>query len=343
MISRSSAQALYSRQALTYYLLCLPALVSEVLFSLAIASNSQLVPQIASFGSEISLAVQILPWVVTLLSIYALISFRPSILIILLTVSFFAAASVTTNMTFFGYPFSLDAAVALVVVSTFTTLVGFNFSRGAKLLGGRKLVTKSSGPLGYQVLSLGIELVLPLLAALGLVLFVSAFFGAMKAQALLLPQPLSTLTSLYLGTIWGFALTTILVAGVTIWVLKQVVEPIVLYYSITSQDAKRLALEDIKDIKSKLNKETRNSPSGLRWILPAALVSLFALVYLERSLGFGNLSSVLWQVVTLQKTTAASSVEAAFQNSANKLVVQIDQTVVQAENFLRALFTFLWG
>ena len=159
----SSAHALYSRQALTYYLLCLPALVSEVLFSLAIASNPQLVPQIASFGSEISLAIQIIPWIVTAISIYALISLRPSILIILLTVSFFAAASVTTNMTFFGYPFSLEAAVALVVVSTFTTLVGFNFSRGAKLLGGRKLVTKSSGPIGYQVLSLGIELVLPFL------------------------------------------------------------------------------------------------------------------------------------------------------------------------------------
>ena len=204
-------------------------------------------------------------------------------------------------------------------------------------------MTKSSGPIGYQVLSLGIELVLPLLAALGLVLFVSTFFNAMKAQALLLPQPLSTLTSLYLGTIWGFALTTILVAGVTIWVLRQVVEPIVLYYSITSNDAKKLALEEISDITKKLNKESRKSPLGLRWIIPAALISLLALGYLEISLGFGNLSSAFWQAVTFHKVTAASSVEAAFENSANKLVVQIDQTVVQAENFLRALFTFLWG
>ena len=116
-----------------------------------------------------------------------------------------------------------------------------------------------------------------------------------------------------------------------------------MYYSITSQDAKKLALEEIRDITSKLNKETRKSPSGFRWIIPAALISLLALGYLEMSLGFGNLSSAFWQAVTFQKATAASSVEAAFQNSANKLVVQIDQTVVQAENFLRALFTFLWG
>jgi len=340
---RSLPPALFTRQALIYYLLCLPALVSEGLFSLAIASNPNLVPEIASFGGIISLAVQIVPWLLMALSIYALISLRPSILIALLTVSFFIAASVTTSMSFFGYPFSLAAAVTLVVVSTFTALVGFNFSREAKLLAGKNLVTRSSGPLGYQLFSLGIELVLPLLAALGLVLFVSAITGALKAQALLLPQPLSTLTSLYLGTIWGFALTTILVAGATIWAMRQVVEPIVLYYSITSQDARKMALAEIKDITSKLSKETGKSPRGIRWILPAALISVFLLAYLEISQGFGNLSSDLWQAVTLQKTANPSPFEVAFQNSASNFVSRFDQAVVQTENFIRALFTFLWG
>jgi hypothetical protein len=277
------------------------------------------------------------------LSIYALISLRPSILIGLLSLSFFIAASVTTSMSFFGYPFSLTGAVVLVVVSTFTALVGFNFSRGAKLVAGKKLVTRSSGPLGYQVLSLGIELVLPLLAALGLVLFVSAITGALKAQALLLPQPLSTLTTLYLGTIWGFALTTILVAGATIWALRQVVEPVVLYYSINSLDARKMALEEMNDITSKLHKETAKSPRGIRWILPAALISIFLLAYLEVSHGTGNLSNDLWQAVTLQKTASTPQFEIAFQNSANALVSRFDQAVVQAENFIRALFTFLWG
>ena len=335
----------FARQALIYYLMCLPALVSELLFSLTIASSPQLVPEIASFNGLVPLVVQVIPWLVMALSLYTLISFRPSILIGLLTVSFFIAASVTTSMTFFGYPFSLGAAVALVVGSTFTTLVGFNFSRGAKLLGGRKLFLRSKGPAGYQLLSLSVELILPLAAAVGLVLLVSVFFDALKAQSLLLPQPLSTLTSLYLGTVIGLAFTTILIAGAIIWVLRQLVEPVIMYFSITSSDAKTLALGEIRDITTKLGKDvgSRRDPVGFRWIIPGALISLFLLVYIEKSLGgFGNLEGAFMQAVTMH-STGTTPHEVSFQNSANSLAVQIDETVIKIENFIRALFTFLWG
>jgi hypothetical protein len=333
-----------TRQALIYYLLSIPAIVLELVFSLAIASNPQeVLPQVAAYGSTLSLFVQIVPWAVLLLSAYAIVSFRPSTLIVLLTVSFFISATVTTGMNFFGYTIALPQAVSLVIISTFTALVGFSYSRGAKILKGRELRTESGGPVGYQVLSIGVEVVLPLLAALGLVLFVGAVVAAIKAQAALLPQPLSTLSSLYLQSQAGLVFTTILIAGATIWVLRQMVEPIIVYYTINAGDGVKILLSDIDDITKKVWQGSKVSFRGSAlWLFLGVFSIAAALVYLEGSLGTQAIYNGLLAILGQQKP-ATTPFELAFQQSVKDTMIRTDELVLRAEDFIRTIIQLLWG
>src|SRR5439155_4334849 len=160
----------------------------------------------------------------------------------------------------------------------------FNYARAAKVLGGRPALVESGGPLGYQVLSTSLELVLPLLAALALAVAVSAIVTTLTLQTKLLPEPLSTLSSLYLESRFGLVFVSIGVAGALIWAMRQVLEPIILYFTLTYEDGVKMALNEVEDIAKKLRRQARVRPaSGRSWfavsivcVVSVSSLSLFA-------------------------------------------------------------------
>src|SRR5437773_1145458 len=203
-----------SREAITYYALSLPAIALQLFFSSSVAANQgQFTPQVASFGPGITELVQLLPWGLLALSILAVVRFRPSALVTLLTASFFLAAAALGESGFFGTALGLTGSVSLVILATFMALIGFNYARAAKLLGGRPALVEGKGPLGYQLLSTSLELVLPLLAAVALAVGVSAIVTTLTLHTKLLPEPLSTLSSLYVESRFGLVFVSIGVAG----------------------------------------------------------------------------------------------------------------------------------
>lgn len=333
-----------SKAAVIYYSLTVPAIVSEVVFSAAIASNpAQIIPQILTWGPVALQLVQLLPWVVFIISLYAVLSFRPSTLIGLLTISFFISATVTSQMSLLGNTIDLSEAVALVVVSSFAALIGFNYSRAAKVSAGRELRVESKGPPGYQFLSVGLELLVPFLAALALVIFVSGVVATMKTQASLLPEPLSTLSSLYLKTRVGTVFTTVAVAGATIWILRELLEPLILYFTITREDAIKMAMSQVDDIAKKVKGDAAARPSGgLAWfaftiVLGLGLIVSFALFFGPQRV-YGDLLSVLG----MGRPTSIPF-DSNISSSARNLVNRVDVVEARAEDFIRTVIRLLWG
>ncbi|MDA4117400.1 MAG: hypothetical protein OK455_03550 [Thaumarchaeota archaeon] len=332
-----------TKDALVYYALSLPAIVAEAIFSVAITSNpGVLASQGAPNGALVTL-VRFLPWLFLLASVYAVFVFRPSILVSLLVASFFIAASVSSTITFVGARFGLADVVFLVIAASFLALAGFSYARSVKLLGGRQVKLTSSGPVGYQVLGIALESVLPLVAALALVALVEAVVGALGVQAALLPQPLSSLASLYLETRVGLVFTTLLVAGATIWVLRQVLEPIILHFTLTGEDAKKELLSEIEPTTKMVRKFVRYRPSrGLAWGV-LGLAYCFGMVgamaaFLPHQEFYNGLAGVFDP-----RAASPSPAEQFSLRSFENLTVRADIAFAQVEDYIRAIIRLLWG
>jgi len=333
-----------NRQAITYYALSLPAIALQLFFSSSVAANpGQFTPQLASFGAGITELVQLLPWVLLALSVLAVVRFRPSSLVTLLTASFFLAVAALGESGFFGTAIGLTGSVSLVIIASFMALIGFNYARAAKVLAGRPPLVEGRGPLGYQLMSTSLEIVLPLLAAVALAVAVSEIVTTLTLQAKVLPEPLSTLTSLYLASRFGLVFVSIGVAGAVIWAMRQFLEPIIMYFTLTYEDAVKMALNEVEDIAKKLRKQARLKPySGWGWlgvsiVCVIAVVSISLLVVSPQSL-WNNLLSI-FGLHGVQGTGGAGDLETAARN----LVRTADSYVVQGQDIIRGVIRLLWG
>jgi len=333
-----------TKGALIYYALVLPAIVMEAVFSVATATTpGGLVAQAASYGVAASAATQVLPWAIVIASLYAVFSFRPSVLVTLLVASFFVALSVANEVSIFGAQLDLEASVILVVTATFLALVGFNYARGLKLLGGRRPDVTSSGPLGYGVLGIALESVVPVAAAVALVLLVEAVVSALVAQSALLPQPLSTLATLYLQARIGLVFTTLFVAGAMIWVLRQFLEPVILHFTLSGDDARKELLAEIEPTTKSVKKVMRYRPSrGLSWGVLAVAYCAGIVVALAYFLPRGQFSRDLMAAFNLRAPPAAPF-ETLFQTSARNALVRADILFAQSQDYIRQIIQLLWG
>jgi hypothetical protein len=333
-----------TREALIYYALVLPALAAEALFSIAIVSTpGDLLTQSAQGGSAANAAVQLLPWALLAVSLYAIFSFRPSLLITLLIASFFVAASVADGIAVLGAQLNLGYTVILVVAATFLALAGFNYSRGIKLLAGRRPIVTSSGPLGYNDHAVAFESALPLLAALALVVLVETAVGALGAQAARLPAPLSTLTSLYLQSRIGLVFTTLFVAGAAVWGIRQFLEPVILHFTLNPADAKKELLAEIEPTTKGVRKIARYRPSGgLAWGLLTAAYCLGLLAALAVFLPRGQFSRDLVAVLDLH-APSPTPVESFIQDSIKNALVKINILYAQSQDYIREIIQLLWG
>lgn len=325
-----------SRQALVYYALSLPAVIAEVFFSLQIASNPQgLVPQIAAQGALVTQLVQVLPWVVLLVSIYAVLQFRPSTIVTLLTISFFILTAVTGQVSYY--------TASLVVLAAFATLIGFNYARAAKVLAGRSLKAESEGPIGFQLASIGLDLVLPLAAALGVMTLVSAVINLIKAQVVLLPEPLGTLGGLYLRSHVNLVFTTIAVAGAAVWALRRTIEPIILRFTLTREDAVREAWTEIQDVAGKIWWEAGKRPPRGRGLLAfSTFAAALLVVYTVLTVGPDGFVKNLFAVLGLERTPSGPSGH-ELEGFAKEVVRRANLWTKTIDDFLRFLIKLLWG
>ncbi len=330
-----------NRQALAYYVLALPAIVLEVIFTAGITSNPQ--SPLAALPGGLSQALALLPWIIPLFSLYAVLRFRPSILVTLLAISFFVSAITGSQASYLGVQGGFGLSVALVIVATFSALIGFNYSRGAKLRAGRELNLESKGPVGFQVVGLSFELIVPLLITLALVGLVSGAVAVVKTQTGALPAPLSTLSSLYLSTRFGLVLISIFIAGALIWTVRQLLEPVIMYFTITHADAISLALSEVRDITTGVRKESGARPSGgwLRVGLALAVgvgVVTFVILWAGQQKVLGDLLSIL-----RFQAPNATAPESGTSSAIDYYARQLDNYAIQAQKLLNTLFRMLWG
>jgi hypothetical protein len=342
--SQSLVSRYATKGAMVYYALVLPAIAVEVVFSVAIASTpGDLLAQAGSNGGWVAAALRLLPLALLVGSVYAVFSFRPSLLVALLVVSFFIAASVANGIAFLGVPLDLGAAVILVVAATFLALAGFNYSRGVKLLAGRRPDVSSYGPLGYNLLGIAIDLAVPLAAALVLVFLVETVVGGLGAQAARLPPPLSELASLYLQTRIGLVFATLFVAGAAIWVMRQFLEPLILHLTLNAADAKKELLAEIEPTTKAVRKVAHYRPSGgLAWGLLtvaycAGLVAALA-IFLPR----GQFSRDLLASLSLHPPSP-TPLEVLFQSTVQNTLVRVNILFAQSQDYIREIIRLLWG
>jgi hypothetical protein len=180
-------------------------------------------------------------------------------------------------------------------------------------------------------------------AALALVVLVEAVVADLGVQAALLPPPLSSLASLYLQTRIGLVFTTLFVAGAAIWVLRQVLEPVLLYFTYSASDARNELLAEIQPTTKTVRKIARYRPSGgLAWgILTVAycagLIAALA-IFLPR----GQFSRDLLAALSL-RTPSPVPAEVLIQNSIQNAIVRIDILFAQSQDYIRYTIHLLWG
>jgi len=333
-----------TKAALIYYALVLPALVAEAVFSVAIVSTpGDLLTQAVQGGTAVAAALQLLPWALLVVSIYAVFSFRPSLLVTLLIVSFFVAASVANGIAFLGAQLDLGDTVILVVAATFLALAGFNYGRGIRLLAGRRPDVTSSGPLGYNVLGIVLESAVPLAAALALILLVETVVGDLGVQAARLPPPLSDVASLYLQSRIGLVFTTLFVAGAAIWVMRQFLEPLILHFTLNAADAKRELLAEIEPTTKTVRKIARYRPSGgLAWAVLTIAYCAGLAAALALFLPRGQFVNDLLATLSL-RAPSPTPVEVLLQSTFQNALVRLDILFAQSQDFIRDIIQLLWG
>jgi hypothetical protein len=340
----SFADRYANRDAAVFYVLVLPAAVAALVFSVAIASTpGDLVSQSASYGPAVSVLARILPVLVLGGAIYAVFSFRPSLLVAILIATFFVAVSVANGIYVFGAQLELGATVVLVIAATFLALAGFNYARGLQLLAGRRPDLTTSGPLGYNAFGVALESAVPLAVALALVVIVAAVVRDFQAQSVLLPEPLSSLASLYLQTRIGIVFTTLLVAGGAIWVMRSFVEPVILHFTLTPSDARKELLSEIEPTTRSVRKIARYKPSkGLSWGILAVAYCLGIAAALAYFIPGGAFYRDLLGALTL-KPPAPSPAEALLETTARSAVVRADILFAQSQDYIREVIQVLWG
>jgi hypothetical protein len=320
-----------TRQARIYFVLSAPALVLEFVFATGLVLNLGGVA--ASVGGDLALVVGIVPWAVLIVAIFAFLRFRPSLLVATLAFSFFLSAVTGSQAGLLGTQGGFGLTAGLVVIGVFCALIGFSYSRGASLQGGRDLRAESQGPVGFQVLGVSLEFGAPLLITLGVIALVSAIVGAANSEVNVLPQPLSTISSLYLSTRVGLASVVILVAGLAIWTTREFLEPVILYYTLTYDEAIDQALGEVDDVRKSIVREKKVS-----WIPPLAAseIALVAIVVLSAHfLGTGTMVSELKSVLTFHSSSPSSS--------ETNLVMRANQLEAQMQYILNTIFRMLWG
>jgi hypothetical protein len=299
------------------------------------SSFQALVPPIGILAKIITIAAQIIPWVLIVVSLFALFSLRPALMITILTVFYLILTSIIGQ---------IDVLLAgLVVASSFTSLVGFSHARAAKILQRRKPIIESRGPLTFKITSSGFDLLLPILSALGVMAVVAYVIGAITSEVAVLPQPLGTLGELYLASHYYLVLTILTVAGAAVWVLRSILEPIILRFTLTPDDARELAFQEVRDTYAKIVWESSKRPSrGRTPLILFSLLLVLAMAVLTLTLGPSQSINELMAALGLARVQP-SHAELLTNNLAVYFTRLADALYSVSDAILRFIIRLLWG
>jgi hypothetical protein len=264
---------------LAYLFLSLPAVLLEVVFSTSIASSggvAALGRLLGPFSQALLLVLTILPWALAAVSVYAVLSFRSSLVLTLLVVDYFVLSLVQGSAAAPGLlSLSPEVSAGAVVGSTFLALMAFSFSRAARIRGANPPVIRTRGSSLFKALGLSLDFAVPAALAAVLVAATIETFGAVNGALKSLPPPLSGIFSSSITSPIAAVGLTLLVAGILMWLVKELIEPWVMYYSITKEDAVKLLREDLTKVSKQAESVNRRNYRGTALTI-AIVVSIVA-------------------------------------------------------------------
>ncbi len=330
-----------TREGATYLFLTLPALMVQVTYSLAIYSTAPL--DVSGIPPPFTL----IPFdlIIRLIGVYALIValvstvlFRPTLTMLTLGASYF-------TITLLPYTPATEPLILLMPI--FLLMISFSYGRTAQTVAGRKPIVSSTGPFHLKILSVSLSWVLPVAAAVALVAAASIIAGYAQSESTILPYPLNDLVRLYLQTRVGFVLLATAAAGVLLWVIREFLEPAILYYSLDGAGARQMLMEEYNDEQTRLEKRFLKrkigSPIQLkapskRWIITGAVLASLLLML------FGPTPSMM-----VEKSGLASNLvprgldEAMLLKMVSAGTHYVDSKMLQVENLIRYFISLLWG
>lgn len=280
-----------------YVLLSLPAILLEVAFSVSIATSpgvSGIAGRLGPIGQVVGLALTLVPWLFVFASAAAVLFFRSSLVLTLLVGSYFVLSVVVGPGAAAG-PLTLtpEVSAAAVVVATFLALMAFTFARAAKLRGSTPPVIRTKGSALFRTIGLSLDFAVPAALAVVLVVMTIEMFNAVKDALTSLPPPLSGVFSSAISGPITAAGITLLVAGILLWLVKELIEPWVMYYSITREDAVKLLMKDLDRISKKAERVHRRNFRGTAFtVLVIVAIGAFLYHYFGTGAVFRDLPSL---------------------------------------------------
>ena len=245
--SPGQLRLLTDRRMALYFALSLPAVALEGVFATALISSPNLPIASGAFGSTITTALGYIPLVLVLLSVYSVLRVNTTRVLQLLVFNYFLCAMVAGNAELGGRVFGLSGGevAALVVAVAFLSLISFGYARAAKVLEGRKPIVKSGRALKVQAVAYTLDFIVPGAIAGALVFVTSRLVAEAESVLSQLPPPLSSAFSSEFVSPISAAFVTVMMTLITLWAMKELVEPWVMYYAMTREDAVSVLLKDL--------------------------------------------------------------------------------------------------
>jgi hypothetical protein len=325
-----------NRDSIVYYLLSIPALLLVLVFSVEMAIIIEQIPVPLSWEAVALIFSAIVPIIAISLYLYALLTFRPSTLVILLTLSFFLLTTMSQSVDYYS-------AVA-VIASSFGCLIGFNYARRVRVLSGHEPRLRNSKPsLWSRLVTNTFDSVLPFIMAVGLVSIVASVISLLTAETKILPAPLATLGALYLQTHLYSVLTIVTVAGVTVWALRNLIEPFLMWYTLKPEDA-------ISEANSKLAYDLamiqwrawQRPRRGRIWVAASLFTAFVVGLYLLILVGPEVMGNSLLSTVGLARVEP-NRPGLLIESSAKNFVRQSDKLARTLQDLIREIIKILWG
>ncbi len=336
MRAQPSQSKYASNDALVYYLLSIPALVLVLVFSVETAIIIEQTPVSPSWEAITLIFSAVLPVIAMSLYLYSLLTFRPSTMVILLTLSFFLLTTESQAVDYYS-------AVA-VIASSFGCLIGFNYARKVRVLSGHEPRLRNSKPsLWSRLVTNGFDLVLPFVMAVGLVSLVASVISLLTAETRILPEPLASLGALYLQTHLYSVLTIVTVAGVTVWALRNLIEPLLMWYTLKPEDA-------ISEANSKLAYDLamiewrawQRPRRGRMWVAASLFTAFVVGLYLLILVGPQVMGNSLLSTIGLARVEP-NRPELLIERSAKNFATQSDKMAQALQVLIRDIIKILWG
>ncbi len=322
-----------TKEGVTYLALTFPAILTQATHSYVMYTTFDL-----DIPAPFNIVTQLLGAAAMLAILGAIVTFRPTLAMLILGLSYFTITLIPQTPT-------PDPLILLVPI--FLLLISFNYGRAARTTAGRSPRVLSRGPLHLKILSVSLNGMLPVAAAVVLIGIASLALNIAEVEVSVLPYPLSDILFLYLQTRVGFVLFATLAAGVLLWVIREFLEPAVLYYSLDRAGGRQFVEAEYDQLKRDWEKKFLKRRLGTPMVIrrPNRGFMVGGLILMLLILGvFGPTPDVMPE-------KSRPLVEGVLGGFSGETLVQavsdfaddIDSRALWLENLIRYLVSIIWG